>query len=393
MAMNILGLVAFASSAHALVATQPGEAFSVDAIPAPTVAHFDPAAELQRLWSKFPTTASLQRRQEDAAKQQGSVIVEPQGEGLSYFVPTIIGNQTFQMLLDTGSADLWVISEDGPQWQADEGHPLYHPTGSAELLSGYNWTIKYAYGQSASGVVYTDTVKVGPITATKQAIEAATQISFETGSDGIMGLAPSILNQVKPTAQKTFFETVGPTLQRKVFSANLRVDGTGTWDFGYIDSSKFTGDITWAPVAGNQKYWQIDAGAYSVGNTSAFSSAAIGVVIIDSGSVLAYLPTDVVNDYYAEIPGSSRTQGGSFTFPCNSTMPDLNFKVGQGVLAMPGREVNYGVYDKAKDLCAGAITTQLNMKYSVLGNLWMRNYYVVHSQEESEPKMGFALQK
>jgi aspergillopepsin I len=74
-------------------------------------------------------------------------------------------------------------------------------------------------------------------------------------------------------------------------------------------------------------------------------------------------------------------------------MPDLNFKVGSGVLSMPGREVNYGTYDSEKNLCVGAITSQLNMKYSVLGSLWMRNYYVIHSHEDSMPKMGFALQQ
>jgi aspergillopepsin I len=392
MAMKSLGLAAFAASAHALVATQRGEAFSVDAVPAPTMPQFDPVSELHRLWSKFPITTTVERRQEDAEKQKGSVLVKPNGGGLSYFVPTTIGNQTFQMLYDTGSADLWVISEDGPAWQADEGHPLYHPTTSAELLPNHTWSIKYAYGQSASGVVYTDTVKVGPLTATKQAIEAAVKITFETASDGILGLAPSIINQVQPEKQTTFFETLVPTLQKKVFAANLRIDGKGTWDFGYIDDSKFTGDITWAPVSGDQKHWQVDVGEYAVGNGS-FSSAAVGEVIVDSGSALVYLPSAVVDDYYGQIEGYSLTQGGSSIFPCKSTLPDLNFKVGNGVLSIPGREVNYGTYDKAKDLCVGAITTQLNMKYSVLGNLWMRNYYVVHSHEDSTPKMGFALQK
>jgi aspergillopepsin I len=116
------------------------------------------------------------------------------------------------MLYDTGSADLWVILEDGLQWQADEGHPLYYPTSSAELLPNYNWTIKYAYGQSASGVVYTDAVKAGPVTTTKQAVEAAVKISFETALDGILGLAPSSINTVQLEKQKTFFETLEPTL-------------------------------------------------------------------------------------------------------------------------------------------------------------------------------------
>jgi aspergillopepsin I len=177
-----------------------------------------------------------------------------------------------------------------------------------------------------------------------------------------------------------------------LFAANLRVDSKGTWDFGYIDKSKYTGDITWASVSGDQKHWQVDVGEYAVGEKS-FSSSSIGEVIVDSGSVLLYLPDTMVHDYYGQIEGYSQTQGGSFIFPCNTTMPDLKFKVGSGILSMPGDEVNYGTYDKPKGLCVGAITTQLNMKNTVLGSLWMRNYYIVHSNEDGTPKMGFAPQQ
>lgn len=270
-------------------------------------------------------------------------------------------------------------------------HPVYVPTSSATLLQNYTWAIKYAGGQSVSGVVFTDTVKAGPIVAQKQAVQAATVIPFEFNSDGILGLAFGSINTVEPVKQKTFFETLMPTLERKVFSANLRVDGKpSTWDFGYIDEEKFTGDVVYTPVV-SEKYWSVDIGSYAIGQAP-FSSSdeKVGEVIVDSGTSLVYLPDPVVEAYYDSIDGSKLQLGGGYTFPCNGTIPDFHFKIEDATLRIPGTSVNYTVYDPAKGLCAGGITTQLNMKYSVLGNLFMKDYYVIHSREEQTPKMGFA---
>ncbi|KAK0384430.1 hypothetical protein NLU13_8516 [Sarocladium strictum] len=363
--------VALASSVHGhLIQKGQGSAFSVDAITPDDPTQFDPAAEMQRLWAKFPTTGD-----------HGSVKVNPSSNGLSYFVPTVIGNQTFNLIFDTGSADLWVYSNESSPYQSLD-HPTYVPTSSAEFLPNYNWSIKYAFGQSVSGVVFRDTVKAGPLTAHKQAVQAATVIPFEFDSDGILGLAFSAINTVQPVKQKTLFETLMPTLKKKLFAANFRGDGKpSTWDFGYIDRSKFKGDITWAPVVGGQKYWSVDVGSYAVGDGSfTGSNETVGQVIIDSGTSLVYLPTQVVKDYYSHIEGYVEQEGGTYTYPCNSSIPDFRFEVADTVLSIPG----------STGLCAGAINTQLNMKYSVLGNIFMKNYYIIHSREESTPKVGFA---
>lgn len=386
-----LGLAVFALSAQALVSEPRGTSFSVDAVVPSAPQQFNPVAELHSLWAKYPTTTHLDARQMDSTEQQGPIMVEPKKSGLSFLVSTVVGNQTFDMIFDTGSADLWVYSNESSIYQSLE-HPVYIPTSSAELLPNYTWAIKYASNVGSDpvdGIVYTDVVKAGPITATKQAVQAAIHIPYEFSSDGIVGLAPSVINTVQPVKQKTFFETVEPSLQRKLFAANLRVDGNATWDFGFIDKSKYTGDITYTPVAGNEKYWSIDVKEYAVGDGS-FGNETIGNVIVDSGTSLVYLPDSVVADFYSKVPGYERTIGGSHTFPCNITVPDFYFKVEGRVLSIPGRDVNYATYDAGAGTCVGGITSSLNMRYSVLGNLFMRNYYVIHSREEETPKIGFA---
>lgn len=86
--------------------------------------------------------------------------------------------------------------------------------------------------------MYADKVVVGAVTATSQAVEAATSVSAGSfdGSDGLLGLASSSINTVTPDQQTTFFDTVKSTLAAPVFTATLKHQAPGSYDFGYIVS-------------------------------------------------------------------------------------------------------------------------------------------------------------
>jgi aspergillopepsin I len=127
--------------------------------------------------------------------------------------------------------------------------------------------------------VYKDTVAVGGVTATSQAVEAAATISSQfvqdTANDGLLGLAFSSINTVKPTAQTTFFDTVKSQLDSPLFAVTLKHNAPGTYDFGYIDSSKYTGTLAYAPVDSSQGFWSFTADSYSIGSTTGSSITGI----------------------------------------------------------------------------------------------------------------------
>jgi hypothetical protein len=137
----------------------------------------------------------------------------------------------------------WVFSERLPQQQRT-GHQFYslaNNTGG-KPLDGLSWKIAYGDGSGASGVVYADKVRVGGVTATRQAVEAATSISaqfIEEHSDGLLGLGFGNTNTIKPTKQPTFFENIKPTLKEPLFTVTLKKNATGVYDFGYIDPEKY----------------------------------------------------------------------------------------------------------------------------------------------------------
>jgi hypothetical protein len=92
-------------SANALVARPVGSAFSIDTVVSSSPQSFNPGAELNRLSSKYADITDLTSRQAADSEQHGSLDVTP-GSALSFRCPVVIGNQTFPMILDTGSSDL-----------------------------------------------------------------------------------------------------------------------------------------------------------------------------------------------------------------------------------------------------------------------------------------------
>jgi len=116
------------------------------------------------------------------------------------------------------------------------GHTVYNPSTSGKLESGETWDISYGDGSGAAGTVYADKVVVGGVTATSQAVEAATSVSSEftqdTANDGLLGLAFSSINTITPNQQTTFFDTVKSTLAQALFTADLKKGAPGAYDFG-----------------------------------------------------------------------------------------------------------------------------------------------------------------
>lgn len=137
-----------------------------------------------------------------AATQQGTVAANPEEYDSEYLSPVSVGGQTVNLDFDTGSADLWVFSSQ-LSTSSQSGHDIYNPSKSttSSKKTGYTWSITYGDGSGAKGNVYADKVVVGGVTATSQAVEAATSISTQfqqdVNNDGLLGLAFSSINTGK----------------------------------------------------------------------------------------------------------------------------------------------------------------------------------------------------
>jgi hypothetical protein len=281
----------------------------------------------------------------------GTVVATPEQGDVEYLAPISIGGQTMNMDFDSGSSDLWVFNTQ-LSTASQAGHTNFNPQKSTtfKLMTGSTFSISYGDGSGAAGNVGTDTVNIGGATVTGQAIELATAVSAsfvqDTQSNGLVGLAFSKLNTVKPTAQKTFFDNAMPNLAMPVFTADLRKASAGAYTFGAIDSTKFNGSLTWAAVNTTNGFWQFSSSKFQVG-TGAAMAVAGGQAIADTGTTLMLANAAIVNAYYSQVTGAvNNATVGGVTFPCNAQLPDLQVDVGGTYMAtVRGDDINFAAVD------------------------------------------------
>ena len=262
----------------------------------------------------------------------------------------------------------WVFSSELSSSES-AGHTVYDPTKSnqAQELQGYTWNITYGDGSFASGNVYQDTVTIDNVTVGAQSVELAEQVSAQfqqdTDLDGVLGLAFSNINTgkrrpslsiliglnsftVKPHAQLTFLDTAiqKGRLPEQLFTVDLKKDAPGTYDFGYIDSSKFLGSITYTSVDSSNGFWNVSSTGFGIGNESFQSIPFAGIV--DTGTSLLVLADDFVRTYWSGVSGATYDAGqGGYTFPCDATLPSVEIGIENYMASVPGNYLNFAPID------------------------------------------------
>jgi hypothetical protein len=284
----------------------------------------------------------------------GLVLNTPEANDVEYLSPVSIAGQVLNLDFDSGSSDLWVFNTMLSS-AATQGHALYDPSSSAtfKLMQNAQFQIQYGDGSGAEGVVGTDVVNIGGAEVKAQAIELATGVtqSFvdDTATDGLLGLAFSSINTVKPQQQKTFFDNVMPSLAEPLFTADLRAGANGAYEFGRIDTSKFTGDLTFVDIDNSQGFWQFASDQFAVDGGKAQTAVAGNQAIADTGTTLLLADPAVADAYYAKVTGATNdAQQGGFTIPCNAKLPDLQLAVGASAMAtIKGSDLNFAPVDAA----------------------------------------------
>lgn len=331
----------------------------------------------------FKAALSLEKRQDSSAPASPS-------DGVEYLVPVTVGGQSLNLDFDTGSADLWVFSSLLAS-SSRSGHDYYTSSKSTtyKAISGCKWKIEYADNSGASGVCGTDTVVIGGTTVKGQVIELANKVSSEFVSDkadGLVGLAFSSINTVTPTQAETFFDNAQSSLDSPLFGAYLPFNADGEYDFGYTDSSKYTGSITYASVDSSNGFWEFPSTSYKIGSTTKSQSGWTGIA--DTGTTLILMGDSAVDAYYAKVSGSSYddSQGG-YTFPCSATLPTLSFRIGSSTYAtIPASLLNFGV--ASGSTCFGSLQSVGDGTQAIYGDVFFNAYYGVF--DASGPQFGFA---
>jgi len=383
-------IMAVGSAMPAQLDSRGAAAFSVEQVANPAYKGPEPGAiQVARMHAKYNKNGVPANIAAAASAAAGSVSATP-GDSYDseYISPVKIGSQTFQLDFDTGSSDLWVL---GSGVSGASGHTTYTPGSTAKKASGETWSITYGDGSSASGDVYSDTVTIGGTTVTGQKVERATRASsaFTSGpNDGLVGLAFDSINTCSPQQCTTFVtNAINQGLPLPVFTAALKYHKAGTYDFGKIDSSKYTGSIAYTSVDTSQGFWQFTPSSYSIGSGSARSGSLNGIA--DTGTTLIYADDAVVSAYYAQVSGAknSNTYGG-YVFPCSATLPSFSLTIAGYKATVPGTYINYAPVTDGSSTCFGGIQSDDGIGFAIYGDVFLKSQFVVF--DKGQTRLGFA---
>ncbi|XP_037630086.1 pepsin A-like [Sebastes umbrosus] len=295
---------------------------------------------------------------------------------LSYYGVISIGTppQSFTVIFDTGSSNLWVPSVYCSS-QACENHQKYNPQQSSTFKWG-DQTLSIQYGTgSMTGHLAIDNVEVGGITVSSQVFGISrTEAPFmaHMKADGILGLAFQTIasDNVVPVFDRMVSEGL---VSQPLFSVYLSGNSEQGSELvlGGIDSSHYTGQITWIPLS-SATYWQISMDSVTInGQTVACTGGC--QAIIDTGTSLIVGPTNDIQNLNSWV-GASTNQYGESTVNCNNiqSMPEVTFTIGGHAFTIPASAY---VFQRSYGCSTGFGGS--SQQLWILGDVFIRQFYAI----------------
>ncbi|KAJ8370247.1 hypothetical protein SKAU_G00102750 [Synaphobranchus kaupii] len=300
---------------------------------------------------------------------------------LAYYGVISIGTppQSFKVVFDTGSANLWVPSIycNSP---ACKNHATFNPKQSSTYkYTSQTMSIQYDTGGMTGWLGY-DSVEVAGIYVSSQIFGMSrTEAPFMSYmlADGILGLAfPSIsVSQATPVFDNMMKQGL---VTQDLFSVYLSNEQPGSEVvFGGMDPNHYTGNINWIPLS-SESYWQISMDSVTMnGNTVGCSQGC--QAIVDTGTALIVAPISVL-DTIQNIVGATGNQYGDSPVQCSDigSMPDLTFNINGYPFTLPAS----AYVTKAYYGCRVGISATSSQLW-ILGDVFIRQYYTIFDRSNN----------
>lgn len=154
--------------------------------------------------------------------------------------------------------------------------------------------------------------------------------------------------------------------------------GTGTWDFGFIDKSKYTGKIAYGAVQGNAG-WRTEL----VHGSNSMN------VTVDTGTSGSHVTASIAQDYFSNIKGATfDSSKAAWTYPCSSTLIDFRFKLGGTQVAIPAAALAGGSAGSSGTCQSTLQVSDDDASLIIWGRTFIQAMFVVFDWDNS--RVGFA---
>ena len=129
---------------------------------------------------------------------------------------------------------------------------------------------------------------------------------------------------VTPQQQKTLFDNVKPQLALPLFTADLKHQANGSYEFGAIDASKYSGTLAYVPVDSSSFYWGVQITGYSAGGDGTGLTPTTLTSIVDTGTTEILLPKSLVKEYWNKVPSADYNHMlEAYVFDCTEQLPSF----------------------------------------------------------------------
>lgn len=331
----------------------------------------------------------------DAEAQAGHGVPLTDFMNAQYFCDITLGTppQKFKVILDTGSANLWVPSRECNSIACFLHSTYDHDASISYVKNGSHFQVGYVSG-ALEGYVSQDVLGIGDLVVEQQDFAEATRepgLAFAFGKfDGILGLGYDTIsfNGIVPPMYQMINQGL---LDEPVFSFYLgssETDG-GEAVFGGVDPTHLRGDIVYVPVR-RRGYWEVPL------DTVAFGKEILELddtgAAIDTGTSLIGLPSDIAEILNKEI-GAHKSWNGQYTIDCAKTasLPNLTFEFGGSKFALPPEDYILDVQGTCISSFTPVDIPEPLGPIWIIGDAFLRRYVTVY--DLGRDAVGFAPSK
>ncbi|KAI0710090.1 acid protease [Earliella scabrosa] len=291
----------------------------------------------------------------------------------------------FHILMDSGSADLWVGAE-GCQSQVGGGcgnHQFLGPQSSSSFVDTQQpFQVTYGTGAVAGNIVK-DNINIAGLALPGHTFGVALQetADFSDNSvpfDGLMGLAQSTLSNqgvLTPVEALAQAGLIGDAITSYKISRLTDNKNDGEITFGGLDATKFDpATLVTVPNAADNGFW---VGAMDAVTADGQDLGLQGrSAILDTGTTLIIAPQADAEAIHAAIPGAQSDGSGGFVIPCD-TKTSIALSFGGTAFEINPEDLLFAPADNTGEICvsgiqAGQIADDTTW---LVGDVFLKNAY------------------
>jgi hypothetical protein len=152
----------------------------------------------------------------------------------------------------------------------------------------------------------------------------------------------AISDQMTGMLQFKIFTRLGLTknLEWKCSIDLFREWQNGTWTLGLPENFDNRADIAWAEQSVNQSTWIINITAISAGEMKNPPIVSWPATVSTQEQSLVW-PQKLLDWYFTGIDATWSAADNTYRYPCNATLPDFTFGLGNGTFTIPGTYMPY----------------------------------------------------